>query len=217
MVGVVGGAPGRGASSADQHAPATAAGCPCRSARRRAPSPARSSTAARSRGDSVTMLVQRRPLACEQGTRLLRAADSTLHSPRCPAGAFELLQLLLAPVSLAVSDGSLDESVASADFFSGARYGGRSSDRPPGVPSPLPCVSDSIGGQEVLTVAGNHRQAATDRLGVARGAEATAADELEAVRGTSGEFHADVQLRAAEAEVSARSAWLAWTDEAEDG
>ena len=66
-------------------------------------------------------------------------------------------------------------------------------------------------------MAGKHRQAATDRLDVARRAETTAADELEAARGTNAEFHADVQLRAAEAEVSARSAWLAWTDEAEDG
>jgi hypothetical protein len=60
------------------------------------------------------------------------------------------------------------------------------------------------------------REAAAERLVVARGAEATAANELEAARGTAGEFHATVQLRATEREVAARSAWLAWTDDGVD-
>jgi hypothetical protein len=57
---------------------------------------------------------------------------------------------------------------------------------------------------------------ATERLDVARSAETTAADGLEAARGTAGEFHATVQLRATERESAARSAWLAWTDDAVD-
>ena len=60
------------------------------------------------------------------------------------------------------------------------------------------------------------RGAATERLDVARRAEATAGDELEAARGTAGEFHATVQLKAAERESAARSAWLAWNDDAAD-
>ena len=60
------------------------------------------------------------------------------------------------------------------------------------------------------------REAATERLDAARSAEARAAGELEAARGTAGEFHATVQLRATERESAARSAWLAWTDDAVD-
>ena len=62
----------------------------------------------------------------------------------------------------------------------------------------------------------NNREAATDRLDAARSEETTAAKDLEAVRGTNGELPAQVRLRAAETEVSARSAWLAWTDESAD-
>ena len=60
------------------------------------------------------------------------------------------------------------------------------------------------------------REAAAERLDVARRAEATAANDLEAARGTAGEFHATVQLRATERESAARSAWLAWTADAAD-
>ena len=58
---------------------------------------------------------------------------------------------------------------------------------------------------------------AAERLDVARADEATAAKDLEAARGTAGEFHAGVQLAATEREVAARSAWLAWTGDARDG
>lgn len=54
--------------------------------------------------------------------------------------------------------------------------------------------------------------AASTRLDVARGAETQAAQALQAARGSEGHFHAAVQLRAAEDEVEARAAWLAWTE-----
>ena len=57
------------------------------------------------------------------------------------------------------------------------------------------------------------RDSAVARLDVARGAETSAAQNLETARGTTGELHAAVQLRAGEREVAARSAWLAWVEE----
>ena len=57
------------------------------------------------------------------------------------------------------------------------------------------------------------RERATARLDVARGAETSAAQHLDAVRGTTDELHATVQLRASQGDVAARSAWLAWVDE----
>jgi hypothetical protein len=68
----------------------------------------------------------------------------------------------------------------------------------------------------VLTLGSNSREAAAERLDVARGAEEVAANELDAASGTPGEFHAAVQLRAAEREVLARSAWVAWTGQSGD-
>jgi hypothetical protein len=61
-----------------------------------------------------------------------------------------------------------------------------------------------------------HRSAAGVRLDAARGEESAASDDLDAAAGTAGEFHAAVQLRAAEDEVEARAAWLAWTDRGEE-
>ena len=54
--------------------------------------------------------------------------------------------------------------------------------------------------------------AAATRLDAARGAETNAADALREARGTEAHFHAAVQHRAAEDEVEARAAWLAWTE-----
>ena len=59
----------------------------------------------------------------------------------------------------------------------------------------------------------NTRERATARLDVARGAETSAARDLDTARGTTHELHAAVQLRASEREVVARSAWLAWVEE----
>lgn len=60
----------------------------------------------------------------------------------------------------------------------------------------------------------NRRDTATARLDVAHAEEATAAHQLAAARGSTARFHATVQLRAAETEVAARSAWVAWTETA---
>jgi hypothetical protein len=57
------------------------------------------------------------------------------------------------------------------------------------------------------------RESATARLDIARGAETSAAQNLETALGTTDELHAAVQLRASEREVAARSAWLAWVEE----
>jgi hypothetical protein len=54
--------------------------------------------------------------------------------------------------------------------------------------------------------------AAAERLDVARSEETRASDALRAASGTSEHFHAAVQLRAAEDQVEARTAWLAWTE-----
>ena len=62
----------------------------------------------------------------------------------------------------------------------------------------------------------NDRSAASARLDVARGERATAADDLDAARGTAAKFHAAVQLRAAEDEIDAREAWVAWSDRADE-
>ena len=59
------------------------------------------------------------------------------------------------------------------------------------------------------------REGATARLDVARRAEKSAASGLDTARGSTGELHAAVELRAAERETGARSAWLAWVDEGE--
>ena len=67
-----------------------------------------------------------------------------------------------------------------------------------------------------MTLTAKTRQAAADRVEIACRAATAAATDLEQARGTSHEFHAHVQLRAATAEVAARSAWLAWTDQAAD-
>ena len=60
------------------------------------------------------------------------------------------------------------------------------------------------------------RDAASARLDVARSEEKTASDDLEAATGTSHELHAAVELRAAEDEVEARTAWLAWADRGDE-
>lgn len=57
---------------------------------------------------------------------------------------------------------------------------------------------------------------ASARLDDAQKEEATAADELHAAQGTSGEMHAAVQLRAAEEQVEARTAWLSWVDRGDE-
>jgi hypothetical protein len=62
---------------------------------------------------------------------------------------------------------------------------------------------------------GETRKGAASRLDVARGAETSAARNLDAVRGTLDELHAAVQLGASRREVAARSAWLAWVEEGE--
>lgn len=59
------------------------------------------------------------------------------------------------------------------------------------------------------------QEGAASRLDVARGAETSAARNLETVRGTPDELHAAVQLGASRREVAARSAWLAWVEEGE--
>ena len=56
------------------------------------------------------------------------------------------------------------------------------------------------------------RSAASARLDVARREQVTATDDLNEARGAAARFHASVQLRAAEDEVEARAAWLAWAD-----
>ena len=61
------------------------------------------------------------------------------------------------------------------------------------------------------------RTAANARLDVARREESAASSELRAASGTTARFHAAVQLRAAEDEVEARAAWLAWTDRGDEG
>jgi hypothetical protein len=58
--------------------------------------------------------------------------------------------------------------------------------------------------------------AASARLDTARGDETVAAAHLHAATGTVDRFHASVQLRAAEDQVEARAAWLAWTDRADE-
>jgi len=57
------------------------------------------------------------------------------------------------------------------------------------------------------------RERATARLDDARGAETSAAQHLDAVRGTTDELHAAVELLASERDVAARCAWLAWVEE----
>ena len=54
--------------------------------------------------------------------------------------------------------------------------------------------------------------AAAERLDAARSEETKASAALEEATGTSNHFHAAVQLRAAEDQVEARTAWLAWTE-----
>ena len=58
--------------------------------------------------------------------------------------------------------------------------------------------------------------AASARLDSARTDETSAAAHLRAASGTVGKFHSSVQLRAAEDQVEARAAWLAWTDRADE-
>jgi hypothetical protein len=58
--------------------------------------------------------------------------------------------------------------------------------------------------------------AASARLGSARSDETAAAAHLNTATGTVERFHASVQLRAAEDQVEARAAWLAWTDRADE-
>jgi hypothetical protein len=57
---------------------------------------------------------------------------------------------------------------------------------------------------------------ASARLDTARSAAITASDNLRAARGTSGEFHAAVQQRAAEDRVEAQAGWLAWADRVDE-
>ncbi len=52
---------------------------------------------------------------------------------------------------------------------------------------------------------------ASARLDSALNARTSASENLRAMTGSSGEFHAAVQQRAAEDRVEAQTAWLAWT------
>jgi hypothetical protein len=58
---------------------------------------------------------------------------------------------------------------------------------------------------------------ASARLDSARQAATTASENLRAATGSSGEFHAAVQQRAAEDRVEAQTAWLAWTGRGDEG
>jgi hypothetical protein len=57
---------------------------------------------------------------------------------------------------------------------------------------------------------------ASARLATARSAANTASENLRMARGTTGEFHAAVQQRAAEDRVEAQTGWLAWADRVDE-
>ena len=61
-----------------------------------------------------------------------------------------------------------------------------------------------------------YSKTASMRLAAARTARETAANDVDAACGSSREFHAAVQLRAAADQVEAREAWLAWSDGAHE-